>query len=177
MLYSGEYDIVCNHLGTERMIHGVAWNNRTGFDLGNGTLAPIEVWIVKDELAGVLRTARNLTYILFYNAGHSATYSQAHQSRAMLYQFFKLNFTSIRNLKMKDRQNKTKSYFRKNDGVIVFSAITIIVIFTGFIWMWMFEKHHLKAPTSCNVIQSKCQRTAREQPMVYSLLEDRCEDL
>ncbi|CAF4465588.1 unnamed protein product [Rotaria sp. Silwood2] len=36
-----EYDLICNHWATEKMMDAMAWNNRTGFDMGNGRLAPL----------------------------------------------------------------------------------------------------------------------------------------
>ncbi|CAF4352067.1 unnamed protein product, partial [Rotaria sordida] len=39
------------------MMDTMTWNNGTGFDLGNGTLAPLEPWIVDDEPVGLIRTA------------------------------------------------------------------------------------------------------------------------
>ncbi|UJR11742.1 hypothetical protein I4U23_015923 [Adineta vaga] len=96
VLYNGEYDLICNHLATENMLDNMTWNNRTGFDLGNGTMAPIYSWMVEGESAGFIRYARNLTYILFYNAGHMVPYNQAYRSRAMLHQFIQLN-TDISN--------------------------------------------------------------------------------
>ncbi|CAF4290834.1 unnamed protein product, partial [Rotaria magnacalcarata] len=38
LLYNSEYDLICNHWAIEKMMDNNTWNNRTGFDLGNGTL-------------------------------------------------------------------------------------------------------------------------------------------
>ncbi|CAF0723080.1 unnamed protein product [Adineta steineri] len=46
ILYSGEYDLICNHWATEAMIDSMTWNNGTGFDFGNGTSSPKHPWIV-----------------------------------------------------------------------------------------------------------------------------------
>ena len=87
VLYSGDYDLICNHWATENMIDRMTWNN--------GTLAPMEPWIVENESVGLIRTARNLTYILFYNASHMVPYNQARRSRVMLHQFINLNYSFL----------------------------------------------------------------------------------
>ncbi|CAF4227369.1 unnamed protein product, partial [Adineta steineri] len=58
ILYSGQYDLICNHRGSEAMIDGMTWNNGTGFDFGNGTSSPKDPWIVDGESAGLIRSAR-----------------------------------------------------------------------------------------------------------------------
>ncbi|CAF1234029.1 unnamed protein product [Adineta steineri] len=83
ILYNGQYDLLCNHWGTEAMIDSMTWNNGTGFDFGNGTSSPKHPWIVDGESAGLIQSARNLTYILFYNAGHRVPYYYPRRSRFM----------------------------------------------------------------------------------------------
>ncbi|CAF4429344.1 unnamed protein product, partial [Adineta steineri] len=81
ILYSGQYDLICNHRGTEAMIDGMTWNGGTGFGFGNGTFSPKHPWIVDGESAGLIQSARNLTYILFYNASHMVPYDYPRRSR------------------------------------------------------------------------------------------------
>ncbi|CAF4345581.1 unnamed protein product, partial [Adineta steineri] len=57
ILYSGQYDLICNHWATEAMIDGMTWNNGTGFDFGNGTSSPKHLWIVDGESAGLIQSA------------------------------------------------------------------------------------------------------------------------
>ncbi|CAF4070502.1 unnamed protein product [Rotaria sp. Silwood2] len=68
VLYSSEYDLICNHWATEKMIDTMTWNNRTGFDMGNGTLAPLVPWIVDNEPVGLIRTAHDAKEN-FYESG------------------------------------------------------------------------------------------------------------
>ena len=168
VLYSGEYDLICNHWATETMISNMVWNNRKGFDLGNGKLAPIESWTVENEPAGLLRVARNLTYILFDKAGHSVIYSQTHRSRAMLHQFFKFNPNST--------GSQTEN---KNVGLIISSIIFITTVFTGSIWFFLYKKYHSRVPTPLSItriIRSKYWGTEQHQSVVYSLLNDQYDE-
>ena len=72
LLFSGDKDLICNHLGTEEMIHRMTWLNGTGFEdpPGSGSWAPRQPWTFDGEPAGFYQTARNLTYVLFYNSSH-----------------------------------------------------------------------------------------------------------
>ncbi|CAF1927508.1 unnamed protein product [Rotaria magnacalcarata] len=95
LLYNSEYDLICNHWAIEKMMDNNTWNNRTGFDLGNGTLVPLDPWFADDdEPVGLIRTARNLSYILFYKAGHAVPYNYPRRSLAMLNPFMQLKLYS-----------------------------------------------------------------------------------
>ncbi len=178
VLYSGDYDLICNHWATEKMIDAMTWNNGTGFDLGNGTLAPIEPWIVENEHAGLIRTARNLTYILFYNASHIVPYNQARRSRFMLHQFIKLSFnpltksTTVGNIVV---TNQTTHRVSKRALFIALIIIIIILICVGFIWFFMYKwrQSRILTPRSIiRVIRSRIRGVERQQLRLYSIIQD-----
>ncbi|CAF4715360.1 unnamed protein product, partial [Rotaria sp. Silwood2] len=135
VLYSGEYDLTCNHLATEKMIDSMTWNNQTGFDLGNGTSAPLVPWIVDDEPVGLSRTAHNLTYIFFYNASHMVPYNYAYRSRTMLHEFMQLNssFNADQTAEYGTvvNMNQPKPRIGKRIILIVLASIIIIIALGG----------------------------------------------
>ena len=45
LLFSGDQDLICNHIGTEDSIHGLEWNGGKGFELSPGNWAPRETWV------------------------------------------------------------------------------------------------------------------------------------
>ncbi|CAF1403276.1 unnamed protein product [Adineta steineri] len=104
------------------MLDKMTWNGASGFDLGNGKVAPIYAWVVDGESAGSIRYGRNLTYILFFNADHMVPYNQARRSQAMLYQFIQLNLTYPNNQTI---DNNHKGTSRKSNYAIsiVFTVI------------------------------------------------------
>ena len=95
LLFSGKDDLICNHLGTEEMMHNMTWNEGTGFQNPDGTWAPRESWEVNGENAGYYQTSRNLTYVLFLDSSHMVPYSQAARSLDMLNRFMNVNVTVI----------------------------------------------------------------------------------
>lgn len=95
LLFSGDKDLICNHLGTEQLIHNMKWNDGTGFELSPGVWAPRRDWTFEGEPAGVFQQARNLTYVLFYNASHMVPFDFARRSRDMLDRFMKVDIASI----------------------------------------------------------------------------------
>jgi carboxypeptidase D len=95
LLFSGDKDMICNHLGTEQLIHNMKWNGGTGFETSPGVWAPRRGWTFDDEPAGYYQQARNLTYILFYNASHMVPFDWPRRSRDMLDRFINVNITSI----------------------------------------------------------------------------------
>lgn len=95
LLFSGDKDLICNHIGTEQMIHNMKWSGGTGFETSPGVWAPRHDWSFEDEPAGIYQSARNLTYVLLYNASHMAPYDIPRQSRDMLDRFIKVDIASI----------------------------------------------------------------------------------
>lgn len=95
LLFSGDKDLICNHLGTEQLIHNMKFNGGTGFETSPGIWAPRRGWTFDGEPAGYYQQARNLTYILFYNASHMVPFDWPRRSRDMLDRFINVNITSI----------------------------------------------------------------------------------
>ncbi|KAI9145406.1 Alpha/Beta hydrolase protein, partial [Paraphysoderma sedebokerense] len=79
-LFSGDMDMICNHIGTERMIENLEWNGAKGF--GNVTS---QAFSMNKNLIAHVTSARNLTYWLFYNSSHMVPIDQPAGSLAMLY--------------------------------------------------------------------------------------------
>ncbi|KAJ5761904.1 uncharacterized protein N7511_005286 [Penicillium nucicola] len=95
LLFSGDKDLICNHLGTEALIHNMKWKNGTGFETSPGVWAPRHDWSFEGEPAGIYQYARNLTYVLFYNASHMVPFDMPRQSRDMLDRFMNVDIGSI----------------------------------------------------------------------------------
>lgn len=95
VLFSGDQDLICNHLGTEELIHNMEWNGGKGFELSPGTWAPRRDWTFEGEPAGIYQEARNLTYILFYNSSHMVPFDYPRRSRDMLDRFLNVDIASI----------------------------------------------------------------------------------
>jgi len=95
ILFSGDQDLICNHIGTEEFIHNMEWNGAKGFELSPGTWAPRRHWTFEGEPAGIWQEARNLTYILFYNSSHMVPFDFPRRSRNMLDRFLGVDIASI----------------------------------------------------------------------------------
>lgn len=95
LLFSGDKDLICNHVGTETLIHNMKWKGGTGFETSPGVWAPRHDWTFEGEPAGIYQHARNLTYVLFYNSSHMVPFDQPRQTRDMLDRFMKVDIASI----------------------------------------------------------------------------------
>ncbi|CAF1234067.1 unnamed protein product [Adineta steineri] len=174
ILYSGQYDLICNHWATEAMIHGMTWNNGTGFDFGNRTLSPKHPWIVDGEPAGLIRSARNLTYILFYNAGHRVPYYYPHRSRFMLHQFIQLDLISFPDTTTRKNTKESTQSIRLI-AFIVLPVTFVTIALTGLIWFFVHKWHSTKLPTPFSIfrlLRSKTHNVEQQQWIRYSLLND-----
>ncbi|KAF9115738.1 Cell death protease [Mortierella sp. AM989] len=88
MLYSGDQDLICNHIGTEYLISNMTWQGAQGFQE-----APKIPWTVDEKPAGIWRQERNLTYVLLYNASHMVPYDTPLAAMDMINRFMGLDPT------------------------------------------------------------------------------------
>lgn len=95
LLFSGDQDLICNHLGTEELINRMEWNGGKGFEMSPGVWAPRRDWTFEGDAAGIWQEARNLTYVLFYNASHMVPFDYPRRTRDMLDRFMKVDINSV----------------------------------------------------------------------------------
>jgi carboxypeptidase D len=95
VLFSGAKDLICNHIGTEDLIHNMKWSGGTGFELSPGVWAPRHAWTFEGESAGIYQEARNLTYVLFYNSSHMVPFDYPRRTRDMLDRFMGVDISRI----------------------------------------------------------------------------------
>ncbi|PHH87247.1 hypothetical protein CDD83_9130 [Cordyceps sp. RAO-2017] len=95
LLFSGEEDLICNHLGTERTISNLQWNGGKGFEEKPGNWAPRRTWTFEGDTAGFYQESRNLTYVLFHNASHMVPFDYPRRTRDMLDRFMEVDINSI----------------------------------------------------------------------------------
>lgn len=95
LFYSGFEDLICNHVGTERMIDSLEWGGGKGFEVTPGNWAPRRTWTFEGDVAGFWQEARNLTYVLFYNSSHMVPFDHPRRTRDMLDRFMGVDISSI----------------------------------------------------------------------------------
>ncbi|KAK9476413.1 Alpha/Beta hydrolase protein [Lipomyces japonicus] len=93
LMFNGDKDIICNHLGNEDLIGQLKFNGGTGFEeVPGGAWAPREVWTYEGHEAGYYQSARNLTYVLVHNASHMVPFDLPLESRDMLHRFIGIDY-------------------------------------------------------------------------------------
>lgn len=95
LLFSGAEDMICNHFGTENFLSNLEWSGGTGMELTPGVLAPKRNWEFEGQEAGIYQTARNLTYVLFYDSSHMVPFDLPRRSRDMLDRFMAVDIASV----------------------------------------------------------------------------------
>ncbi|GAA5860300.1 hypothetical protein JCM8547_003456 [Rhodosporidiobolus lusitaniae] len=89
LMFAGAEDLICNHVGIERMIENLNWNGGVGF--GNAT---VDDWVVNGKQAGTWTTARNLTYVKINEASHMVPYDQPLAAHDMFLRFIGVSLIS-----------------------------------------------------------------------------------
>ncbi|KAL5120172.1 Cell death protease [Pleosporales sp. CAS-2024a] len=95
LLFSGDKDFICNHVGTEAMIENMIWSGGKGFEVSPGVWAPKQDWTFEGEPAGTYQEVRNLTYVLFYNSSHMVPFDYPKRTRDMLDRFMNVDISAI----------------------------------------------------------------------------------
>lgn len=95
LLFSGDKDLICNHIGTENLINRIEFNGGKGMEISTGMTAPKQDWTFENQPAGQYQTARNLTYLRFYNSSHMVPFDYPRRSRDMLDRFMGVDIGSI----------------------------------------------------------------------------------
>ncbi|KAG9778888.1 Pheromone-processing carboxypeptidase KEX1 [Exophiala dermatitidis] len=164
LLFSGAKDMICNHLGTEDLIHNMQWLGGTGFEISPGVWAPKRDWEFEGEAAGLYQEARNLTYVLFYNASHMVPFDWPRRSRDMLDRFMGVDIASIggkpadsridgekagaetsvgghpnstaaiEDEKLKLKEAELKAYYRSGEA-----ALVVVLIAAGLFGWWVWR--------------------------------------
>ena len=95
LLFSGAKDLICNHVGTEAMIENMSWNGGKGLEVSPGVLSAKQDWTFEGEPAGTWQSARNLTYVVFYNSSHMVPFDYPRRTRDMLDRFVGVDISAI----------------------------------------------------------------------------------
>ncbi|KAI9307926.1 Alpha/Beta hydrolase protein [Cunninghamella echinulata] len=82
LLFSGEYDLICNHFGTEYLISNMTWNDDKGF-----AGAKQQDWVINGKTAGHYTEARGLTYVLIKDGSHMVPYDKPMETLDMINRF------------------------------------------------------------------------------------------
>ncbi|CAG7727097.1 unnamed protein product [Allacma fusca] len=71
LVYAPQLDIIVPHTGVDKYVKSLRWVGSKQY-----LETPRKVWRVKDEIAGYVKTTRNLVHLVLRNAGHLAAYDQ-----------------------------------------------------------------------------------------------------
>jgi carboxypeptidase D len=87
LLFSGEFDLICNYVGTEYLIGNMTWNGGRGFTKKH---TKKEIWKIDDKLAGYYTQERNLTYVLIKDGSHMVPYDRPIECLDMINRFIQV---------------------------------------------------------------------------------------
>lgn len=82
LIYAGDQDYICNWLGNRAWTNELKWPGQSAF-AGAGT----KPWVVSGAEAGTIQTAKNLTFLRVYDAGHMVPRDQPAEALAMVKSF------------------------------------------------------------------------------------------
>ncbi|TDH68725.1 hypothetical protein CCR75_009158 [Bremia lactucae] len=94
LFYNGQWDMMCNHYGTEKLLLNIDWNGSEAYQQSSKY-----TWRVKGrkEPAGFAQQGGNLTYLVVAGAGHVVPLDVPDVAADMIYRF-------IHRIKFKDKE-------------------------------------------------------------------------
>ncbi|KAI7899112.1 Alpha/Beta hydrolase protein [Cokeromyces recurvatus] len=95
LLFSGEYDLICNYIGTEYLIGNMTWNGSRGFS--NTTVK--ESWKIDNRIAGYYTQERNLTYVFIKDGSHMVPYDRPIETLDMINRFMNVGDGKVKGKK------------------------------------------------------------------------------
>ena len=117
LFFSGKFDLVCNHIGSEKVFDDLQWSGQDEW-----RKAQPGIWSVNGRTAGYMKTHRSLQYLLVLDAGHMVPLDQPQASLDMLSRF--LNRKPFSSGRSKIQLLSSHSYGKSNTAVSKSSAIT-----------------------------------------------------
>jgi carboxypeptidase D len=91
LLYAGDKDFACNHLGLERFVEALGWNDSSGPFSMRDQDPSLAAWVIDDRTIGQWYSKNNLTYVRHYNASHMVPYDHPQQAKQMISRFLEAN--------------------------------------------------------------------------------------
>ncbi|VEU22412.1 DEKNAAC103407 [Brettanomyces naardenensis] len=156
MLFNGDKDIICNHLGTEMMIERLnIGGGQIGFSDDSGSVD----WVYAGENVGEVRNEMNLTYVRVFNSSHMVPYDLPEISRGLLDIMFQLDtskgfessvVTPVHDInvgrngqqhgssKSGSAQSASSGHFALEVAIFAFAAVDIYIIYLFFVR----QRHH-----------------------------------
>lgn len=84
MIYSGEYDFICNWYGGYNWVKNMPWKGNDRFNK-----LDFSQYILNNKTIGSKKEVDNLMFIKFYNAGHMVPMDQPENALLMINNFIK----------------------------------------------------------------------------------------
>jgi len=83
MLYNGNYDLICDWMGTAAWSDAMVWPGQQKF-----LQAPNTTWVgANGQSAGTYKTAQGLVRVVVANAGHMSPFDQPANTQIMVWKF------------------------------------------------------------------------------------------
>lgn len=79
LFYSGQYDMVVNHMGTQMMIDAIDWPGKDAYQK-----AKYKVWSYNNTPVGYTKSFANLTFVMVLDAGHMGPYDKPARFQDMI---------------------------------------------------------------------------------------------
>eukprot|EP01035_Chromulina_nebulosa_P021146 gene21146-27398_t len=82
LVYAGQYDLICNHIGVELALHHLNWSEAMSWQLSQPG-----VYVYDGEPVGYIKSYENLKYLRIMNSGHMVPMDQPIVSFDMIHRF------------------------------------------------------------------------------------------
>ena len=131
LFYNGQFDLICNHLGTESFLHQLNWAGNKEF-----VQAKRYVWVHDGLPAGYVKATQDarLQFVVFLGASHMAPMDQPDRALDMIQRF--LANTTFKDI---EQDYVLSSSSRSNNVHPVHLVVILLVIGASLVAIWAMK--------------------------------------
>ena len=126
LFFSGQYDMICNHMGSEKALDNMNWSGHEEW-----LKVRTSMWTVDGKTAGYMRELRNLKFLVVLNAGHMVPLDEPKVSLDLVSRFlnkksFNSGFSKLKLLASDPSACEPASNLNKLGNVVRYSSLSIL---------------------------------------------------
>eukprot|EP00835_Amoeboradix_gromovi_P005649 NODE_553_length_6771_cov_0.191847.p2 type:complete len:488 gc:universal NODE_553_length_6771_cov_0.191847:4877-6340(+) len=150
--YSGDMDMICNHLGTEAMLRRLIWNGKKGFENDEESL------FIDSKVIGSLQSERNVVYVRLKDASHMTPVDKPLESMMMI--------ESILDGKFIDKSSRLLVEYDLNSNPSASGVVALIAVLVGIAFV-IYQRINKKVQYSLQPTTENAEAVELETRVLY----------
>ncbi|KAG1712106.1 Cell death protease [Phytophthora capsici] len=186
LFYNGQWDMMCNHYGTEKMLLNLNWNGSDAYQQANKY-----TWRVqgRKEPAGFAQQGGNLTYVVVTGAGHMVPMDVPDVAADLVHRFVnRLEFNdkaqSVSNTRLNATDLEVSFCYSASDSSAPDTSYSILdqksgssnQVHLGVAWLWVALAIAAASSILAVCVTIVCLRNRRQGPADHEMINQESDE-